>query len=394
MFGSIRSLKPGQQGGGLAPKKPRSSLKSSDGVGPAAKPILRQSSRPVSALEEAVRQERAKEEAEKRGKRERQHLPEWITVGNRVGYLSSAGHVCEGFIESISLEKSEVKFVFAEDERIWKRIQFSTIVSKMNPLRRLAVKGDRTKNMTEMLNAAQQMEIDKSIMLTRILGEGAANVIPGPRADSDAGNSNSAAPEAGSEPGSACSRSRSRSPRHVGAEAGGEGVNPQVPGWIVVGKRAHYISKSGSHREVDIDSISATEVKIVFVDDRECWKGIPFSMLNSRRSPLKPIEEQAQPSGDAIVDLDSDGSNDGSMNSGVEEVSPKKQAVKLPEQLPEWIAVGQKVGYVSKSSGKLCAVEVESISDCVKIVFVDNREVWKGIPFSLALSDQNPLRRL
>lgn len=382
MFGSLRSLKPGQQGGGLKAKRTGSSQ-----IGPDA---LRQSSRPPTALETAIQQGRQKDEAEARGKRARQHLPEWITVGNRIGYLSSSGKVCEGFVEEVSLERSDVKFVFAEDERVWKRIAFSTIVSKLNPLRRLAVKGDRSRNMTEMLDAAQQMDIDKSIMLTRILGDGAPPTIPQRSAGSDAGNS-SAAPEPGSAPGSDCCRSRSRSPRHIAAETGGQSQSSQLPAWVVVGKRAQYLSKSsGRFREVDIDSISATEVKVVFVDDRSCWKGIPFSMINSDRNPLKPIEAQHD---EGVVDLGSDCSRDGSMSSGVAEVSPKKKS----QELPAWMEAGQRVGYVSKSTGKLCAVEIDAISmerKEIKIVFVDNREVWKGLPFTLVLSDESPLRRL
>jgi hypothetical protein len=321
-------------------------------------------------------------------------LPEWITVGQRVGYLSSSGRVCEGFIESVSLENREVKFVFAEDERVWKRIQFSTIVSKVNPLRRLAVKSDRSNSMTEMLNAAQQMDIDKSIMLTRILGDNATHAVGRKDGGSDAGNSNSAAPEPGSAPGSACSRSRSRSPRPKVVESDQQNPNPLLPAWVVVGKRARYLSKSsGTYKEVDIESISESEVKVVFIDDRACWKGIPFSMLNSRRNPLRPLEADLQQSAEAVVDLGSDASADGSMSSGVAEVSPKKQIPKLPA----WITVGQRCGYVSKSSGKLCAVEVDSISmdrKEVKIVFADNREVWKGLPFSLILSPETPLRKM
>mmetsp|Transcript_19659 Transcript_19659/g.53924 ORF Transcript_19659/g.53924 Transcript_19659/m.53924 type:complete len:353 (-) Transcript_19659:11-1069(-) len=66
-------------------------------------------------------------------------------------------------------------------------------------------------------------------------------------------------------------------------------------------------------------------------------------------------------------------------------------------QLPDWIQSGVRVGYMSRSSGKLCEVVVESVSHAkneVKITFAEDREVWKCIPFSMILSRSSPLRRL
>lgn len=394
-LGSLRSLKPGQQGGGFAGKRRGEGLST---VGPAPSPALLQRPRSLTPLEAAIQKQHARGAAEARGRSQSQHLPEWIVAGQRVGYLSSRGKVCEGFIDSVSLEKCEVKFVFAEDENIWKRVTFDTILSKTNPLRRLAVPGARSKGMTEMLNAAQESDIDKSIMLQRLVGDAAVQSVSGKGPGSNAGNSGSAAPEPGSDRGSdECSRSRSRSPRLASAGAGGQKQNHQLPEWVAVGKRIRYLSRSGRYCEVDIDSIDDKEVRIVFVDDRTVWKGIPFSMIHSDKNPLKPIVPEFQQSGRRIVDLEgSDCSSDGSVEirpAPVRAIGPKPQG----QLLPEWISVGQRVGYMSKSSGKLCQVEVAAVSmdeKTVKIIFVDNREVWKGIPFSMIFSSANPLRRL
>lgn len=408
MFGSLRSLKPGQQGGGFTGKKTSGNIDAfSSGIGPAPRPALQQqSSRPANALEAAIHKQRAAAAAESRGKKESQHLPEWIAVNQRVGYLSSSGKVCEGFIDSISLEKSEVKFVFAHDENVWKRIQFTTIFSKFNPLRRLAVPGARSTTMTQVLNAAQQTDVDKSIMLSRIVGESAVIPGTGKKAGSEAGNSGSAAPEPGSAPGSAGSRSRSRSPRVVvmGTSPQNVEISPQkrgqqLPQWIAVGKRVLYLSKSGRYCAVDIETISADEVKIVFVADRQVWKGVPVSMILSQRNPLKPIGAESR-SDQAVVDLDagSDCSHDGSLSPKpvvATPIGPRRKSGTA--NLPEWIAVGNRVGYLSKSSGKKCLVEIADISMDkreVKVIFVNDQAVWKGIPFSMILSRDNPLRRV
>lgn len=66
-------------------------------------------------------------------------------------------------------------------------------------------------------------------------------------------------------------------------------------------------------------------------------------------------------------------------------------------QLPDWIQPGLHVGYMSQSSGKLCEVIVEKVSRIkqeVKIVFAEDKEVWKCIPFSMIASRSNPLRQL
>merc|ERR1711920_658291 len=60
---------------------------------------------------------------------------------------------------------------------------------------------------------------------------------------------------------------------------------------------------------------------------------------------------------------------------------PKRQ-----QQLPSWVAVGQRVGYLSRSSGRYCEVDIDSMDQSeVKIVFAENRKAWKGIPFSMIL---------
>eukprot|EP00928_Gymnodinium_smaydae_P092406 TRINITY_DN76278_c0_g1_i1.p1 TRINITY_DN76278_c0_g1~~TRINITY_DN76278_c0_g1_i1.p1 ORF type:complete len:358 (-),score=98.44 TRINITY_DN76278_c0_g1_i1:169-1242(-) len=66
-------------------------------------------------------------------------------------------------------------------------------------------------------------------------------------------------------------------------------------------------------------------------------------------------------------------------------------------QLPEWIKPNARLGYVSRSSGKMSEVIVDKVSRAeavVKIVFAADRGTWKGIPFSMILSRMNPLRKL
>jgi len=300
MLGPLGKLKAGQQGGGFAGKKDKrkTSASSSAPVGPSIRPTSRQSSRPLNSLEAAIKEQHAVAQAEARGRKASKQLPEWITIGQCVGYLSSSGRVCEGIIDDISLVKSEVKFVFAENQDVWKCVPFSMIFSKANPLRRLAVPGERTKSMTELLDAAQNSKINKSIMLERLVGEGAHI----PEFDEELRPA-SVKPEAGSPAGSVRSRSRSRS--QGPAEASTLKPCQQLPAWIAVGQRARYLSRSsGKYCVVDIDSISMDrrEVKIVFVEDRKVWKGIPFSMILSDWNPLKPLVAQDLPQ-EACIDL-------------------------------------------------------------------------------------------
>lgn len=205
MLGSLRSLKPGQQGGGFAAKQKHGNDKSSP-IGPA-----KQKARPQNALEAAIQKNHAQAEAEKKGKRHSRALPEWIVAGQRIGYLSKTSRkICEVIIESVNLAKSEVKIVFVDDRDIWKCIPFSMILSTFNPLRHLAPKGIRTRDMTDMLNAAQSSTVDKSIMLQRIAP--GAQIPDGVKdARERSCHSDSVAPEPGSARGSSRGQSRSRS---------------------------------------------------------------------------------------------------------------------------------------------------------------------------------------
>lgn len=302
MLGPLSKLKAGQQGGGFAGKKDKTktSASSSSPIGPSLGPAPRQSSRPLNSLEAAIKEQHALLKAEARGRKASKQLPEWITIGQRIGYLSSSGRVCEGFINDISLVKSEVKFVFADNQEVWKCVPFSMIFTKDNPLRRLAVPGERTRSMTELLETAQNSPIDKSIMLERLVGEGAR--IP---VSDEESRPASVRPEPGSPEESVHSRSRSRSPRPVAVEASALKQCKQLPAWIAVGQRARYLSRSsGKYCVVDIDSVSMDkrEVKIIFAEDRKVWKGIPFSMIFSDWNPLRPLVAQNLPQ-EACIDL-------------------------------------------------------------------------------------------
>eukprot|EP00931_Biecheleriopsis_adriatica_P060126 TRINITY_DN36096_c0_g1_i1.p1 TRINITY_DN36096_c0_g1~~TRINITY_DN36096_c0_g1_i1.p1 ORF type:complete len:341 (+),score=60.71 TRINITY_DN36096_c0_g1_i1:56-1078(+) len=66
-------------------------------------------------------------------------------------------------------------------------------------------------------------------------------------------------------------------------------------------------------------------------------------------------------------------------------------------QLPDWIKPTARLGYMSRSSGRMCEVIVDSVSKVkqeVKVVFAEDRGTWKGIPFSMIMSRSNPLRQL
>jgi len=294
MLGPLCKLKAGQQGGGFVGKKEKKKTpaSSSGPIGPSIGPASRHSSRPLNSLEAAIKEQHALAQAEARGRKASKQLPEWITIGQCVGYLSSSGRVCEGIIDDISLVKGEVKFIFTENQNVWKCVPFSMIASKENPLRRLAVPGERTRNMTELLETAQNSDIDKSIMLERLVGKSAHL----PVSDEEPRPA-SVKPQPGSPEGSVRSRSRSRSPRPV-AEASTLKQCQQLPAWIAKGQRARYKSRSsGKYCVVDIDSVSMDkrEVKIIFAEDRKVWKGIPFSMILSDGSPLRPLAAQDLP---------------------------------------------------------------------------------------------------
>merc|ERR1712070_166350 len=108
-----------------------------------------------------------------------------------------------------------------------------------------------------------------------------------------------------------------------------------------------YLSQSsGRFCEVDIASVDASEVKVTFVEDPSVWKCIPVSMVLSEKNPLKFVEPRVTADND-VVDLDegSDCSRDGSVSPRPAEVkaaSPKKAS-----QWPEWIAAGERIGYLS-----------------------------------------------
>mmetsp|Transcript_61548 Transcript_61548/g.133211 ORF Transcript_61548/g.133211 Transcript_61548/m.133211 type:complete len:196 (-) Transcript_61548:157-744(-) len=62
-----------------------------------------------------------------------------------------------------------------------------------------------------------------------------------------------------------------------------------LPDWVSHGARLCYSSRStGKQMEVIVDKIFTLkqEVKIVFANDPETWKRIPFSMIGHRGSPL------------------------------------------------------------------------------------------------------------
>jgi len=305
MFVALNKLNPGQQGGGAreAKKKKRDTASSSSTFGPAPWSASQQTSnsRPRNTLEAAIKQQHALAQAEARGRKLSRQLPDWIAVGQRVGYLSSSGRVCEGIIDDVSVAKLEVRFVFAANQEIWKRVPFDLIFSKGNPLRRLSLPGARSRSMTELLDTAQRSEVDKAIMLERIVGNVENEALPD--GAENVSRPASVAPEPGSAPGSACSRSRSRSPRATPAEARGSNQCQELPSWIAVGQRVGYVSQSsGRSCEVDISMISTNtkEVKIVFVEDCNVWKRIPFSMILSDRNPLKPNAAQHLKQSDCI----------------------------------------------------------------------------------------------
>lgn len=62
--------------------------------------------------------------------------------------------------------------------------------------------------------------------------------------------------------------------------------------------------------------------------------------------------------------------------------------------LPNWVAVGECVGYLSKSTGRVMEVFVEKVSKLrreVTITFAEDRNSWKTIPFQMILNPGGPL---
>lgn len=65
-----------------------------------------------------------------------------------------------------------------------------------------------------------------------------------------------------------------------------------LPSWVHEGASLSYCSQStGKFLEVFVDKIlnGKKEVKIVFASDGSTWKRIPFALINSRSSPLRPL---------------------------------------------------------------------------------------------------------
>merc|ERR1712217_95874 len=172
-------------------------------------------------------------------------------------------------------------FVFEEDRNIWKRITFDTIMSKENPIRRLAVAGARSQGMTKLFDEAQQSDIDKAFMFERLgIAERANAQAPAPNINADSQHSGSVAVAPGSDKDEPTARSRSRSPRPTPKKAEGE---KELPEWVHVGNRVRYVSSSGKYCAVDIDEVTTDSVKIVFAEKPDVWKGIPVSMILSKK---------------------------------------------------------------------------------------------------------------
>lgn len=228
MFGSLGSLKAGQQGGGHAAR--RKSAKRKDELqhlfgqeqpcGPAQRPgaqpqprssVNRPGSQPQARNSGSRQQAAPTAAAAPRAK-----LPNWIHVGQRLGYLSkSTGKLCEVLVDKVVEAKKEVVIVFAEDRQTWKGIPFSVILSRQNPLRRLSAPGSGG-SVNEMLHAAQASKIDKAFLFERVVGKTA---FEGHEGAQPSEGSNSAAAELGSLPGSG----RSRSPRRRSASPSPQG---------------------------------------------------------------------------------------------------------------------------------------------------------------------------
>lgn len=64
---------------------------------------------------------------------------------------------------------------------------------------------------------------------------------------------------------------------------------------------------------------------------------------------------------------------------------------------PSWLREGEKVGYMSKSTGRVMEVFIEKVSKLkreVTFTFVEDRRIWKKIPFSMLFSSSSPLQPL
>mmetsp|Transcript_33538 Transcript_33538/g.90773 ORF Transcript_33538/g.90773 Transcript_33538/m.90773 type:complete len:210 (-) Transcript_33538:61-690(-) len=73
---------------------------------------------------------------------------------------------------------------------------------------------------------------------------------------------------------------------------------------------------------------------------------------------------------------------------------PRRLTPDAVAEMPAWIRAGAHLCYRSRSSGKTLEVIVEKVSQMkqeVKITFVEDPDVWKGIPFTMVLSRANPL---
>lgn len=64
-------------------------------------------------------------------------LPHWITDGAKLAYFSErSGKAFDVVIDGISHSKQQVRFVFADDRKVWKSVTFQEILAGRNPLRK------------------------------------------------------------------------------------------------------------------------------------------------------------------------------------------------------------------------------------------------------------------
>mmetsp|Transcript_71801 Transcript_71801/g.161109 ORF Transcript_71801/g.161109 Transcript_71801/m.161109 type:complete len:186 (+) Transcript_71801:92-649(+) len=74
--------------------------------------------------------------------------------------------------------------------------------------------------------------------------------------------------------------------------------------------------------------------------------------------------------------------------------APSSYGTPKPSAFPKWITVDAHVCYASRSTGQMLEAIVEKVSHTkfeVKIVFAEDRSVWKVLPFSLIQGPQNPI---